>query len=368
MNEFGFTRAKFTTICGTTLLTVWRTGDACYVLADPPQRHKTFGHLLPALAKMAAPKYPGLDNPAQMCAAVSFVRQDIRLWRDPALGAAGTELACGRGVRHSFGPLIRDEVTIAAVTSGVLRHRVGEAQGVATAGHVLLISAGEPFFGEGGAAEGWSWRVFYPDIETLAEMSSDVPAGPPALGPQKGAGSSQQNRVLARRLATLHRAIEVNRGNPQARQQAFAAAIAAALTDGVHPPGWPRRPRPDNKSLGRAIDCVHARFCDPNLAIPDLAAAAGYSQFHFMRSFAAALGVTVHDYVVQCRLHAARALLAEGASAAEVAQAAGFSDQSHMIRQFRSVLGITPGAYVELSRRSTQSRPAAPGMRPGAGR
>lgn len=290
------------------------------------------------------------------------------MWRDPALGLAGTELCCGRNIRQSFGPLIRDEVTIAVVTSGALRHRIKTEEAIASAGHVLLVAAGEPFAGEAASAEGWSWRVFHPDIETLAALSSEVAGGPPALGPQPAAAPLQQNIVLARRLASLHRAIELDADNPEARQQAFTAAMTAALQDGLHPIGWPRRPLPQSKALRHAIERVHARFNDPALAVSDLAAAAGYSQFHFMRSFAAAMGVTAHDYVVQCRIHAARAMLADGTPAAEVALAVGFSDQSHLIRQFRAVHGLTPGQYAEQSRRRAESRPAAPGIRPAAER
>lgn len=297
---------------------------------------------------------------------MSLARQEVRLWRDPALGAAGTELSCGRDVQFAFGPLIRDEVTILVVIGGALRCRIGQVESIASAGHVLLVSSGECFEGEAISSLGWSWRAFYPDIETLAEMSSELVSGPPALGPQPS--ELKQDRVLARRLALLHRAIELDECNPFARQQAFAAALAAVLQDGVRPPGWPRRPRPSSEAIRRAIDCVHARFSDPALASTDLAAAAGYSQYHFMRSFSAAMGVTVHDYVVQRRLHAARAMLARGAPAANVALAAGFSDQSHLIRQFRAVHGLTPGQFAQQSRRRALSRPLAAGVRPGQGR
>lgn len=289
------------------------------------------------------------------------------MWRDPALGDQGTELSSGRNIRQSFGPLIRDEVTIAAITGGVLCVRIGAQEGIAGAGSVVLVAAGEPFSGETASAEGWSWRVFFPAIATLAALSGENPAGPPQRGPQAAAAPFRLNVALARRLATLHRAVELDEASPEARQQAFAAAMSAALQDGLHPPGWPRRALPGSKGLRQAIDCVHKRFCDPGLTIPDIAAAAGYSQFHFMRSFAAAMGVTVHDYLVQCRLHAARVLLAKGTPAAEVALTVGFADQSHLIRQFRAVFGVTPGAYSEQSRRRSVFRSAAPGVRPAPG-
>jgi AraC-type DNA-binding domain-containing proteins len=281
---------------------------------------------------------------------------DIRLWRDPVLGRNGTELLSGAGRR--FGPLIRNEVTIATVVSGVLHHRIGGREAVAEAGQVVLVPAGEAFSGD--AAGGWSWRAFYPDLDTLADMASQQPAGPPPRGPQPASGGDIE---YVRRLITLHRAIEANTDNPQARQQAFSEAMGLVLATGALLPG---RPRPESRAIRRAIDCVKARFSDPELSVAELAAAAGYSPYHFMRSFQAVVGVTAHAYVVQCRIHAARALLAEGVPAAEVASIAGFADQSHLIRQFKAMHGVTPGQFAEGCRRRAEHRPAAVGERLGA--
>lgn len=282
-------------------------------------------------------------------------KPDIRLWRDPVLGRSGTELLCGVG--HRFGPLIRNEVTIAVVVSGVLQYRIGRRRAVAAAGQVVLVAAGEAFAGE--AAEGWSWRVFYPDLDTLADLTS-LAAGPSPRGPLP---ASEGEAETVRRLMTLHRAIEANADNPAARQQAFAEAMGLVLASGKVPPS---RPRLDSPAIRRAIDCVKARFCDPELSVADLASAAGFSPYHFMRSFQAAVGVTAHAYVVQCRVHAARAMLADGMPAAEVATAAGFADQSHLIRQFKVVHGVTPGQFAESCRRRATPRPAAAGERLGA--
>jgi AraC-like DNA-binding protein len=58
------------------------------------------------------------------------------------------------------------------------------------------------------------------------------------------------------------------------------------------------------------------------------------------------MGTPPHRYLVQVRVQSAHALLALGTekrSLAEVAAAAGFSDQSHLTRHFKRVLGVTPG-------------------------
>ena len=295
---------------------------------------------------------------------VNTAKDNIRLWRDPVLGVAGTELLAGRFVKHRYRRHIRNEVVIAVFTGGAMRHQIGRYCGVALAGNVLVIPAGETFSGEAPSKEGWSCRVFYPDIATLTEMMPELSTAPPARATESAAGPLYEDLALARRLATLHRAIEWNDANPLARQQAFAAAMSAVLQSCTRPAGWPRCIRPDNKAIRRAVACVHDRFDDPDLSVRELAATAGHSPYHFMRSFVATMGVTAHDYVVQCRLHAARGMLADGLPAAEVATAAGFADQSHLIRQFRSALGVTPGQYAEQSRKRSAPRPAAAGVRP----
>jgi len=296
-----------------------------------------------------------------------FEKDDIRLWRDPVLGVAGTELLTGRFVKRRYTAQIRDEVAIAVFTGGAMHYRVGAAEGVATAGSVLVIPAGEVFAGEAAAEQGWSCRIFYPDVPTLMGLDAELGMASSLRVTGKAAGPLYQDMILARRLAVLHRAIEANEANPLARQQAFAAALSSVLQRCARPAGWPRRLHPDNIAIRRALACLRARFADPELGIGELAAAAGYSPYHFMRRFRAALGVTAHDYVVQCRLHAARGMLAQGHPAAEVAHAAGFADQSHLIRQFRAALGVTPGQFAEQSRKRAASRPAAAGVRPKAG-
>lgn len=63
---------------------------------------------------------------------------------------------------------------------------------------------------------------------------------------------------------------------------------------------------------------------------------------HFRRRF----GLSVGEYVRRLRVeHVARRLVAGQESLAQLADEAGFSDQSHMQRVFKACLGVTPTAY-----------------------
>ena len=85
---------------------------------------------------------------------------------------------------------------------------------------------------------------------------------------------------------------------------------------------------------------------EKNLGIPELAAVTGLSKFYFARAFKQSVGMTPHEYVVQCRVRRAQELLAStDLPLSEIAVAVGFADQSHCARRFREHVGMTPSRY-----------------------
>jgi AraC family transcriptional regulator len=106
-------------------------------------------------------------------------------------------------------------------------------------------------------------------------------------------------------------------------------------------------------------ELVHARFCE-NLALGDLAAAAGVHPAHLARTFRRCYGCTVGDYVRNLRTERARQeLRTSDRPLAELALALGYADQSHFATAFRRQTGMTPGAFRQAfrapSRRKAQS-------------
>ncbi|MDF2697533.1 MAG: Transcriptional regulator, AraC family [Labilithrix sp.] len=97
-------------------------------------------------------------------------------------------------------------------------------------------------------------------------------------------------------------------------------------------------------SVRRARDMIHERFAD-DVTLGDLAQAVGLSRHHLLRSFHRALGLPPHQYLMHVRVARARALLAAGVPATEVAHHVGFCDQSHLNRWFKRLLGMTPGMF-----------------------
>jgi len=111
----------------------------------------------------------------------------------------------------------------------------------------------------------------------------------------------------------------------------------------THRPG---RVRPADRR--RAV--AAALWIDANsseaVELATIASHVGVSAFHFLRMFAAVVGVTPHQYLVRTRLRNAARLLVEGdRSITDVAGEVGFGDLSNFVRTFRRASGVSPRRF-----------------------
>lgn len=102
--------------------------------------------------------------------------------------------------------------------------------------------------------------------------------------------------------------------------------------------------------LRQAEEFLRDNFSQP-FRFEDLAKAAGVHPAHLSRVFRRKHGCTVGEYIRRLRLDfALQAIGNQRSSLAEVASAAGFSDQSHFTRTFKAYFGVTPSQYRRLHR------------------
>ncbi|WP_201776919.1 helix-turn-helix domain-containing protein, partial [Streptacidiphilus anmyonensis] len=80
-------------------------------------------------------------------------------------------------------------------------------------------------------------------------------------------------------------------------------------------------------------------------SLNDLAAAAGYSQFHFHRMFKACTGITPHAYLAAVRARRVRRELARGAAVSDAIYSAGFNSNGHFYAASTEILGMTPKSF-----------------------
>jgi AraC family transcriptional regulator len=98
-------------------------------------------------------------------------------------------------------------------------------------------------------------------------------------------------------------------------------------------------------TLRRCIALMEARL-EGDLGLVELAAEAGLSTSHFIRSFRESTGKTPYQFLLDRRVQRAQTLMRDPrASLTEVARSSRFANQHHMARIFRSVTGMTPSAY-----------------------
>lgn len=128
----------------------------------------------------------------------------------------------------------------------------------------------------------------------------------------------------------------------------FASRLVAAVS------GRDRRPATITaRDRRRAVTA--ALWIDANshrsISLDDAAGEAGVSAFHFLRSFAAVVGVTPHQYLVRSRLrHAARRISKEDAAITDIAYDVGFADLSNFTRTFTRAAGVSPLKFRQASR------------------
>lgn len=118
----------------------------------------------------------------------------------------------------------------------------------------------------------------------------------------------------------------------------LAIATRQRMPNEKRPPVW----------LNRVVELLQADF-QRNITTGDLAVEAGVHPVHLAAVFRKFHNQTVGEYQQQLRVQfAARQLGNPELPLTEIAQIAGFSDQSHLTRIFKRFSGTTPGAFRAL--------------------
>lgn len=98
-------------------------------------------------------------------------------------------------------------------------------------------------------------------------------------------------------------------------------------------------------ALAASLACVEARLHEP-ISVADMAAAAGYSLFHFERTFNKAVHHTPYDYLIRRRLSASAAeLIHSERRITEIAADLQFQNTETYSRAFKRMFGTQPSQF-----------------------
>jgi AraC-like DNA-binding protein len=250
----------------------------------------------------------------------------------------GVELYSARLVDHAFAPHVHDGYSIGAIEAGVERFRYLGSEHLAPAGTVVLLNPDELHTGQAEVEAGWTYQMLYIEPDQLCRLTEGEVYFPNATVYDPALAAN-----FRRAFAGLWQA-----DNDLAFVSEFTRLIdTLVLRYGRgHRPTMPDEPRRLRRIRGlrRALDCIEANL-DQTLQVETLAAEAGMSVYHFVRSFSSAFHATPHQYLQARRAARAKSLLARRAIPADVAATVGLTDQSHLNRWFKRAYGVTPAQY-----------------------
>ncbi|MDF7825717.1 helix-turn-helix domain-containing protein [Pontiellaceae bacterium B12227] len=107
---------------------------------------------------------------------------------------------------------------------------------------------------------------------------------------------------------------------------------------------------PVSSAVSKALDYIAANYTE-QIALEDIAEAAGLSTFRIAHLLKEATGKTALQNIHYLRIQEARRLLEQSdLSCTDIAYETGFGDQSYFIKQFKKWMGITPAKYRKTAR------------------
>ncbi|MET9515827.1 AraC family transcriptional regulator [Streptomyces sp. NPDC002994] len=256
--------------------------------------------------------------------------QETSAWRPPVAGVV--EVFHAHFTEHAYPMHVHDAWTLLIVDNGAVRYDLDRHERGTPNDTVSLLPPQVPHNGSPATPDGFRKRVVYLDMTQLDESF----IGPAVDGPDLA------DPVLRRRVGQLHTAL-ANPGD-EFEAQSRLALIGERLREHLRPRLAADRAGPARGIAQNLRDLLDERLLE-GITLEEAARLVHAHPTHLVRAFSAAFGIAPHQYVTSRRVDLARRLLLDGQPAGEVANAAGFYDQSHLTRHFKRVVGITPGRY-----------------------
>ncbi|WP_233829288.1 helix-turn-helix domain-containing protein [Paraburkholderia sp. ZP32-5] len=311
--------------------------------------------------------------------AVTLQQALARRERDGARGGVASRvLAAGNGwnvadLLCTFGPRDpsfeerHDGVCIAMVVAGSFDYRAAPGRELLTPGALLLGNTGECFecghrHGPGDRCIAFRYAPGYferlaadaglaggqlnfrcasvPALRKLAPLIARACVATSGASSEGNAGDESERAESA----------ESTENGTGARQSAWGELAVELATATLHVAGALTHAPAPASATARSRVAQIVRLIDDTPGAPhtltNLAAAAGVSDFYFLRTFQQVTGVTPHQYLLRARLRAAALRLRDGdEKIVDIALDCGFNDLSNFNHAFRAEFAASPRTW-----------------------
>lgn len=209
-------------------------------------------------------------------------------------------------------------------------------------GHVIRFNPEEVHDGQPGGEHTLGYSMLYVPTAQVDPLLAEA-LGRENTSSFRPPGTLIQDAELRGAILELARLVSLETGSCIDQENALHRVVARTAQLGGRYQDEPGTRRPDTL-LQRAKAYIHAHL-EQDISLDEISQVAHLSKYHFVRLFRRHYGITPHQYVINCRINAARRALSQGATAGDVALRFGFADTSHFNRRFKRIYAVTPSQY-----------------------
>ncbi|WP_020497849.1 AraC family transcriptional regulator [Sciscionella marina] len=254
----------------------------------------------------------------------------VRAWEPGIPGIR--EVLHARFLEHAYPSHTHAAWTVLIIDEGMVRYGLHRGEHGALRSQVTVLPPHVPHDGRNVTEWGFRKRVLYLEPSAMDESLIGAAVDQPGL----------RDPLLRKRIHELH---EVLRGPWEPwHAQSRLALITERLAERLHGAPAPERVPVAPELAGQLRELLDAS-APVGITLDEAARRLHAHPAHLVRVFSTRFGIPPHRYLTGLRIDLARRLLLDGLPAAQVALAAGFTDQSHLNRHFTAMLGTTPGRF-----------------------
>ncbi|MBX7150933.1 AraC family transcriptional regulator [bacterium] len=257
-------------------------------------------------------------------------------WFLPVLG--GIECFRAEEFVHHYGWHSHETYAIGVVEAGIGGIDYRGASGRIPAGGIVTLNPDVPHTGFSADNLPLTYNMFY--IHAIVFRNLLPEKSPLPHFREIQLSGSKWSTLLTR----LHRSLEYP--SDRLEQESRVVEVLSKFAETFGHCGNPVEGHAEHRAVDLIKEFLRANYQRP-VTINDLSNLTGLNRSYMMRTFKRTVGMSVHQWLLQVRIHEAKKLLSIQTPAAQVALDVGFDDQSHLTRRFKHITGLTPAQYAK---------------------